>query len=300
MVIFIIYKVKPFLKWVGGKTQLLKKINNEFPDKFNTYIEPFIGGGSIFFKIVQKYGNSKKYYISDINTDLITSYKTIRDNVDEVIININNLNKTYTKLDKENQKIFYYKIRNDFNSTINNDIEKTSQMIFLNKTSFNGVFRVNSNGKFNVPFNFEESLYFDFDNLINVSNILNRSNVVINNFDFSKCGENVNEDTFIYLDPPYHNTFTTYTKHDFLEQDQLRLLEFYKSLDKKHVKIMLSSSDTEFIRKHYNNFNIKIIEAKRFINSDGNNRGNVNELLITNYKKNHRTLSFNATDLEEI
>lgn len=277
-------RTKPFLKWAGGKNQILNELTSRFPPKFNKYIEPFVGGGAVFFKTIQRYGLNE-YYISDINKDLISGYCIIKDNINELIKIMDEINSSYLKLTQDEKKIFYYKIRDDFNNNKNYDIKKTAQMLFLNKTCFNGIFRVNSDGKFNVPFNNIETPVFDINNLIRVSNILNKNKVYINSFDFVQCERFVDENSFVYLDPPYHNTFTSYTDVDFTEKDQIRLFEFYRLLDKKGAKLMLSSSSTNFIENLYSEYNIIKIPARRFINSNGNGRGVVDEMIITNYER---------------
>lgn len=303
-------KAKPFLKWAGGKNQLLDEINKRIPKEFregniNNYIEPFVGGGALFFNIIQKY-NLKEYYIFDMNKDLILTYNVIKNNVSELIEILNNFKSEFSILDINNRQIFYYEIREQFNnnkikinfSEYNYDwIERAAQMIFLNKTCFNGLFRVNVDDKFNVPSgNIKKTNILDRFNLEKSSILLNKSHIYYG--DFSECEHFVDNHTFVYFDPPYrplnkkdNNNGCGYTKDKFDDKEQIRLAKFYRLLDSKGAKLMLSNSDPKntniednFFDELYSGYNIERIKARRSINHDGSKRGKINELIITNYE----------------
>ncbi|MBP7791534.1 MAG: DNA adenine methylase [Candidatus Goldbacteria bacterium] len=273
-------KAEPFLKWAGGKGQLLNDFVRLFPDKFRNYIEPFVGGGAVFFFL---YSNGmlddKKITLIDSNGDLINAYKTLSDKnkLEDVIKALSNgkyLN---------NEKTFY-KIRNEEPKS---DSEKTARLIYLNKTCFNGLYRVNSKGKFNTPFGkYNNPLICDFVNLKAVSKSL--ENVELINDDFTVVLEKADKGDFIYFDPPYQpinktSNFTSYTKDSFNEKDQERLAKVFKILDKRGCKLMLSNSDVKFIRGLYKGYRIEIVKAKRMINCKAAKRGAINELVILNY-----------------
>lgn len=278
-------KALPFLKWAGGKKQLLPDIITRFPSGINKYAEPFIGAGSVFLKVVQRF-DINEYYISDINNDLILAYKVIKNNVNELISILKDIGLLYSKLDMEKKEKLYYDIREKFNNNRSNDIETVAWFIFLNKSCFNGIFRVNPKGRFNVPFSYNKILSIGTNNIERVSYLLNKNNIKICSGDFSDCESFVDEHTFVYFDPPYYtskNNFTSYSKGDFGKEDHIRLSTFYKLLNNKNAKLMLSNSDDEFLRMLYSEYNINTVLAKRSINSIGSNRGKVKELLITNY-----------------
>ncbi len=275
-----IIKAEPFLKWAGGKGQLLNDFVRLFPAKFNNYIEPFVGGGAVFFHL---YSNGmlegKKSVLIDSNKDLITAYKSIKDNnkLREIIKALSNgkyLN------NEEN----FYKVREHEPKS---DAEKTARLIYLNKTCFNGLYRVNSKGKFNVPFGrYNNPLICDSENLRAVNNALTYTELV--NGDFTVVLEYAEKGDFVYFDPPYQPvsktaSFTGYTKDAFNEKDQERLAEVYKELDKRGCKLMLSNSDVKLIRNLYKGYRIEVVKAKRMINCKAAKRGAVNELVILNY-----------------
>ncbi|XRP96615.1 DNA adenine methylase [Methanocaldococcus sp. 16A] len=288
-------EVKPFLKWAGGKTQILKQIDENLPNelkegKIKKYIEPFVGGGAVLFYLLQKY-EFKEIIINDINEDLMLCYKVVKNDVDRLIEELSSLRDKFLSLDNEKRKEFYYKIRDEFNKTKNeyDDVKRVAQFIFLNKTCYNGLYRVNKKGEFNVPYGrYKNPKIFDENNLKMVSKLL--KNVIIICGDFEIVDKYVDEKSFVYLDPPYKplnktSSFTSYTKYDFNDSDQIRLAKFYRKLDNRGTKLMLSNSyNIEFFRKLYEGFNIKKVVAKRMINCKGNKRKNdVYELLIMNY-----------------
>lgn len=300
--------VKPFLKWAGGKKQLLEEFDQRYPKELKSneifnYIEPFIGGGAVFFHIIQKF-NLKQCHIFDSNEELILTYKVIKNNVDDLIDILKPLENKYLSLDLKEKKIFYYDIRDKFNTNRNdtkfnvyeyNWIERAAQFIFLNNTCYNGLFRVNSKGDFNVPIgSYKNPKKFDEKNLRNISILLKNTEIHLG--DFSESISLVDKHTFVYFDPPYRplnktSSFTSYSKNCFNEEDQIRLSNFYKLLDKKGAKMMLSNSDPknensddDFFDELYSNFNIERVKAIRKINCNGNQRGSIDELIITNYK----------------
>jgi len=270
--------IKPFLKWAGGKRQLLSEIRKYIPKKIKIYFEPFLGGGAVFFDI-----QPRKAVISDINQELINVYKVIKYNVDDLITDLSG---------HINEKEYYYKIR-DLDRTeeyINlSPVKKASRIIFLNKTCYNGLFRVNSQGYFNVPFgNYKKPNFEDNILLKAVSDFLNKIDVSILNDDFEIVLEKAKKGDFIYLDPPYDpisdtSSFTGYDLNGFDTEDQVRLKKVFDELNTKGCKVLLSNSGTEFIKDLYKDYINVIVTATRAINSDATKRGYIEELLVMNY-----------------
>ena len=292
---------KPFIKWVGGKGQLLPEINKLYPielgKNINKYAEIFLGGGAVLFDILSKY-KLDEVYISDKNLELINTYKSIRDNVDILIKSLKEMEEQYIPLNNEDRKIYYYEKREEYNSLkINsemNNIEKAILFIFLNKTCFNGLYRVNKKGKFNVPMGaYKKPKICDEENLKNVS--LTLRNVKIVYADYRESEKFIDDKTFVYIDPPYRplnitSSFTSYTENDFNDKEQIELAEYINVLNKKGAKIVISNSDPKnndiddnFFDKLYKNYNINRVKATRMLNSNASLRGAINELLITNY-----------------
>lgn len=272
--------VSPVLKWVGGKRQLLPTIKPMLPKRITSYCEPFVGGGAVLFDL-----QPKKAIINDINSDLILVYTVIRDNVEPLI----ELLDTYP-----NEEDFYYELRNiDRDQTKYNklsEIERAARVIFLNKTCYNGLYRVNNSGEFNSPFG-----KYKNPNIVNapvlkaVSAYFNSSEITFSSSDFSLVLEQVRKGTFVYLDPPYDpisdtSSFTGYSKGGFSREQQIKLRECCDRLNARGIKFMLSNSATNFIREQYSNYHIKIVQAKRAINSISSKRGDVDEVIITNYE----------------
>ena len=293
---------KPFIKWVGGKGQLLSEINKLYPvelgKNINKYAEIFVGGGAVLFDILSKY-KLDEVYISDKNLELINTYKSIRDNVDILIKSLKEMEEQYIPLNNEDRKIYYYEKREEYNSLkINsemNNIEKAILFIFLNKTCFNGLYRVNKKGKFNVPMGaYKKPKICDEENLKNVS--LTLRNVKIVYADYRESEKFIDDKTFVYIDPPYRplnitSSFTSYTENDFNDKEQIELAEYINVLNKKGAKIVISNSDPKnndiddnFFDELYDNYNINRVKATRMLNSNASLRGAINELLITNYK----------------
>ena len=293
---------KPFIKWVGGKGQLLSEINKLYPvelgKNINKYAEIFVGGGAVLFDILSKY-KLDEVYISDKNLELINTYKSIRDDVGILIKLLKEMEEQYTSLNNENRKLYYYEKRREYNNLkINieeNNIEKAVLFIFLNKTCFNGLYRVNKKGEFNVPMGaYKKPKICDKENLKNVS--LTLRNVKIVYADYRESEKFIDDKTFVYIDPPYRplnitSSFTSYTENDFSDKEQIELAEYINVLNKKGAKIVISNSDPKnndiddnFFDELYKNYNINRVKATRMLNSNASLRGAINELLITNYK----------------
>jgi len=276
------FKAKPFLKWVGGKKQIVPQIKQYIPKDYYRYYEPFVGGGALFFDL-----EPKKAYINDINKILVSAYRNIKNHPYEIIEKLENLQKIFFEKNNEERKTYFYKLRDTFNNTEYDSFLKTSYIIFLNKTCFNGMYRENSKGKFNVPFGrYKNPKIHDEKNILAVSKIL--QNVTITDDSFEKAVEDAKRGDFIYFDPPYHplsitSNFTSYSNGGFTEEDQMRLRDVFIDLDKRSCFVMLSNSDTEFIREIYKEFTQKTISAARSINCKATGRGKINELLIMNY-----------------
>lgn len=277
-------KGKPFVKWAGGKRQIMNELLKYVPENYNTYYEPFIGGGALFFELFNSYG--KKAVINDYNKELMNVYSCLKD---EVLFEkmFNELNRHQTNHSEE----YYYEIRNiDRNKKKYSkiaDYKRAARTIYLNKACFNGLYRVNSNDEFNVPFGKKSKVnIYDGQNLGIVHCLLNFNDVEILSTDFEEAVATAKKGDFIYLDPPYDSdtkTFNDYTENGFGKEEQIRLAELFKKLSKKGCYVMLSNHNTSLVKKLYKDFNIHMIRAKRNINADGKKRGKVEELIVTNY-----------------
>jgi len=269
-------EAKPFVKWAGGKKQLLSQLLAFTPLKFENYFEPFIGGGALFFKL-HYLGRIKKSYLNDLNENLVTAYKTIKEKPQELI-------KELSSGKYKNEKETFYKIREEESK---DQIKATARFIFLNKTAFNGLYRENSNGKFNVPFGkYTNPKILDKENILAVSKALQTDETTC--LDFEKAVAQAKKGDFVYFDPPYQpisktSSFTGYTKQDFVEKDQQRLFNCFKTLDKKGCLVMLSNSYSPLVKDLYAEFNQKIVMASRAISCKGEGRGKIKELIVTNY-----------------
>jgi DNA adenine methylase len=299
---------RPFLKWAGGKTQLLNEFHKRLPEEIPTgkitkYAEPFIGGGAFFLSLNQKY-SFEDCMICDVNEELILTYEVIKKTVEPLIENLGILESEYLSKDQRNRELLYYEVRNAFNRKLPGSnfqsfnpewIVLAAWIIFLNRTCFNGLFRVNRKGEFNVPFGkYKNPKICNADNLKDVSALLKATR--IESGDFTKVRTFVDDASFVYFDPPYRplnlmSSFTSYSKNSFFDADQVRLVQFFKELDKKGAKIMLSNSDPQnqnpddtFFEDHFSDYTIERVPATRMINSDGARRGKINELIITNYR----------------
>ncbi|BBA78952.1 N6 adenine-specific DNA methyltransferase, D12 class [cyanobacterium endosymbiont of Rhopalodia gibberula] len=299
-------KAYPVLKWAGGKMKLLPQIQKQYPSKLQqgslkTYIEPFVGGASVFFDVYYHF-NIEKAYFFDKNTELIILYKVIKNNAELLIDRLSKIKEKYLNLTEEKRKNFYYQSRNDYNTfdkKVDTDIhqrnwvERAALTIFLNRTCFNGLYRVNRKGLFNVPMGkYKNPAILNSSNIRAVSQALKI--VEIKQCDFSEVLKYANKNTFIYYDPPYRSisktaTFNAYSSLDFKDNEQRRLRDLFIEVSKKGSYQMLSNSDPTnyiedfFFDELYCEFNIKRILASRMINSKGNSRGKIREILVTNY-----------------
>ncbi len=293
-------RVKPFLKWAGGKGQLLAEIEQYYPFKngITKYAEPFVGGGAVLFDILSKY-ELEEVYISDINPELINSYRVIRDNIEQLISLLKVMQNEFVPLDIESRKIYYATKRERFNDlkvngnkTVN--IEKAALMVFLNKTCFNGLYRVNKKGLFNVPMgSYKNPLICDEDNLRAVSKKLQNVKIVCG--DYREVADFIDENTFVYFDPPYRPitdtaSFTAYTENLFNDDEQIELARFVDRMHQKGAKVVISNSDPknsntedDFFDDIYSAHKIKRVEASRMINCNSEARGKIKELLISNF-----------------
>ncbi len=293
--------VKPFLKWAGGKGQLLKEIERYYPfaqGNITKYAEPFVGGGAVLFDILSKY-DLKEVYISDINAELINSYHMIRDDIDELIKVLDKMQSEFIPLDTDSRKSYYNDKRERFNDlkvngNKNINIEKAALMIFLNKTCFNGLFRVNKKGLFNVPMGaYKNPMICDEKNLRAVSEKLQKVTIVCG--DYRESANFIDENTFAYFDPPYRPitdtaSFTAYTENLFHDEEQIELARFVDDMHKKGAKVVISNSDPknsntedDFFDNIYSAHKIKRVEATRMINCQAQARGKIKELLISNF-----------------
>lgn len=267
----------PFIKWVGGKRQLLSSLHENMPKSFNQYYEPFIGGGALLFSLARK-----DSVILDVNEELINLYRAVKENPRELIDSLSKHKNTkeyflyIRELDRDDE---YHKL---------SSITKASRFIYLNKTCFNGMYRVNKKGQFNVPFgDYNNPNYLNEDNLFKCHNILKNTNIICG--DFTEILSTVKKNDFVYFDPPYiplniTSSFTSYTKNGFDIKMQEKLRDLCNELNAIGVKFLLSNSDTELTRKLYEKYNIYEVFASRSINSNGEGRGKVKELLIRNYE----------------
>ncbi|MHC5311043.1 DNA adenine methylase [Myroides sp. LJL116] len=294
-------EAKPFLKWAGGKTQLIPEIESRFPKSFTSedvvYIEPFVGSGALFFYVLNKYPNIKRAIINDVNSDLITTYRMIKENVEVLIEELRKLQDEYHRFveDKDERTSYFLGKRALYNDKERSDLQIASLFIFLNKTCFNGLYRVNGKGVYNVPIGSSKTpAILNESNLRAVSQILQR--VELFNGDYQEVLKSVNEqNVFFYFDPPYRplsntSSFNSYAKGDFNDTEQIRLKEFCDTISERGFKWMLSNSDVkaansedDFFDDLYKSYTIERVSASRSINAKGSGRGKINELLINNY-----------------
>lgn len=276
---------QPFFKWVGGKRQIADIILDEFPGEIENYYEPFVGGGAMLFRVLQEYPNLDRVWINDSNPDVVWTYSYVRDTIDKLIDALKEIEKEYNS--SEDKQGFYYKRRTEFNELIredNHNLRRTVLFLFLNKTCFNGMYRVNRHGNFNTPYNYAKEVKFDYENLRVCSNLLQKVTITYGDYSFAMPNENA----LVYLDPPYRplngGGEIGYTVNGFDDEEQVRLRDNINRI-KYTCKVVLSNSDTKdgFFDDLYNGYNIQRIQAHRNINRDGNGRGKVDELLIKNF-----------------
>ena len=285
-------KIRPFVKWAGGKGSLIPQLNNFYPYELKNgiierYIEPFVGGGAVLIDILQKY-DVQEAYAFDINIDLINSYNVIKRNVEDLITNLKQMETEYLQLEQEERKNYFYNKRDEYNNYTlkenEQNIQRAAQFIYLNRTCFNGLYRVNKAGKFNVPMGSHKNpTICDEENLRNLSKLIQK--VQFQYGDYKRSMEYVTENTFVYFDPPYRplnvtSGFTSYTKEDFNDENQKELAEFYRELNEQNAKLMLSNSNPKNTNKEdnffdniYQGFNIDEIYASRMINANSKGRG---------------------------
>jgi DNA adenine methylase len=272
-------RINPVLKWVGGKRQLLDAIVPLLPQRITSYCEPFIGGGALLFDLQPPLA-----YVNDINDELIRVYQVIKNDVEDLIVALQKY---------KNEADYFYSIRewdrDREKYSARSDIEKAARILYLNKTCYNGLFRVNSAGEFNSPFG-----SYSNPNIVNeatlraVSAYFNSAEIHLTCMDYSDVLQALPPETFVYLDPPYDpvsdtSSFTGYSKGGFTRDDQIHLRECCDELDKRGLKFMLSNSATEFIKKQYAAYDIQIVQAKRAINADSTKRGEIDEVVVRNY-----------------
>jgi DNA adenine methylase len=296
-------EAKPFLKWAGGKGQLLSQLDEHLPVDLQgqvfTYVEPFVGGGAMLFHMLRKYPNITHAIINDINPHLVAAYRVIKEQPDELIHRLSILECEYSSLpDEEAKKDYYLNARSIFNELQLDDIDRTKYLVFLNRTCFNGLYRVNTKGKFNVPFGrYNRPKICNTDIILADSEALRRTNVTILCGDFERTADEMNDGlVFFYFDPPYRplnstSSFNSYAKEDFNDDEQIRLRDFCARLDRlPNVRWMLSNADCSaknpedtFFESIYADFHIHRVSASRAINANPSKRGKLTELLIKNY-----------------
>lgn len=274
-------KGKPFVKWAGGKRQIIDKLKKYVPLEFDTYYEPFVGGGALLFEL-----SPKKAVINDSNKELMNVYNVLCDED-----KFNKMCRLLNNYEVNHSEEFFYEIRNKDRSkaTFNrlSDYTRAARTIYLNKACFNGLYRVNSKNEFNVPFGKKTKVHtYEGGNLITVSNYLTMNDIKILCVDFEESVKDAKSGDFVYFDPPYDSdtaTFNSYTEDGFGKEEQRRLARVFKELDARGVYVMLSNHHTTLVKELYDGYNIHVIEAKRNINANGSKRGKVEEVIITNY-----------------
>jgi DNA adenine methylase len=301
-------QAKPFIKWAGGKSQLLRQIREYYPEalrqgELRRYAEPFLGGGAIFLDVAQTF-TLESTYLSDINPELVLVYRVVQEAPSDLVDLLEEHARKYTSLDGEQRERYFYETRDAYNEQLagmdfvvfsHDWVVRAANMIFLNKTCYNGLYRVNSRGSFNVPFGrYRRPSISDPDNIMRTSRLLDKATIV--NEPFTACESFASGGSFVYFDPPYRplnqtSSFTSYSKDGFSDRDQTRLAEFFAHLDREYdSKLMLSNSDPkntdphdEFFDELYAPYSIRRVLANRMINSKGAKRGKITELLVTNY-----------------
>lgn len=288
--------VKPFIKWAGGKSQLLDEIRKKYPDRIDRYCEPFVGGGAVLLDVLENFA-PKEVLVNDINFQLINTYNQIKSNVESVIKTLSSWQTDFWSKSEDERKEMYYGKRDAFNAAIKEeaaDTEMAALFIFLNKTCFNGLYRVNGKGLFNVPMgSYKKPPICDADNLRKISGLLR--NVEIRCGEYSGCSDFIDKNALVYIDPPYRPltataSFTSYSENVFGDKQQIELGKFIDEISGKGAKVIASNSDPknsdgddDFFDDLYSEYSISRVTAKRMINSNANSRGNISELLICNF-----------------
>jgi len=300
-----IYKsAKPFVKWVGGKTQLIEDIRHSLPSDFLqkenvTYVEPFVGGGAVLFWILQQFSNIKKAIINDINPHLIATYRTVKEQPKELILLLKSYQDEYIPLYEEERKQYYLNKREIYNSSPLSRVETAALFIFLNRTCFNGLYRVNSKGKFNVPHGkYANPKICDEETIWADSLILQKVEILCG--DFAETANYASPNTLFYFDPPYKplsktSSFNSYAKEEFDDNEQIRLCNFCHKITERRAAFILSNSDVKskdeddsFFDEIYNRYNIRRVMATRMVNANPEKRGKLSELMISNINLNYR------------
>ena len=293
-------KAKPFIKWVGGKGQLISTFEKLLPRELEeveafTYIEPFIGGGAMLFYMLQRFHNIKRAVINDLNPDLIKAYKTVKTAPEALIQCLSQIEREYLNIrEEEKRKEYYLSVRKRFNEGEMSDVDNTALLIFLNRTCFNGLYRVNSKGEFNVPFGkYANPTICDAETIYADSELLQKVDIISG--DFEQTESYVSPHTFIYFDPPYRpldatSSFNSYAKEAFNDDEQIRLKEYFDRLSSRKCRMMLSNSDCRgrnpedtFFDDLYKDYIIERVYASRSVNANPTKRGKLTELLIRNY-----------------
>ncbi|HFI0702823.1 TPA: DNA adenine methylase [Streptococcus suis] len=274
--------LQPFTKWTGGKRQLLPVIKSLMPDNYNSYFEPFIGGGAVFFELTPQ-----KAIINDFNSELINCYRQIKDNPQKLI-------ELLIEHQKNNSKDYYLELRSvDRDGRIHTmtDTERAARIMYMLRVDFNGLYRVNSKNQFNVPYGrYKNPKIVDSDLILSISHYLNNNNITILTGDFEKAVEDAGAGDFVYFDPPYiplseTSAFTSYTHEGFSYEDQVRLRDVFRKLDKKGAYVMLSNSSSPLVEELYKGFNVHKVEATRTNGAKASSRGKISEFIVTNYDK---------------
>ena len=288
--------VKPFIKWAGGKSQLLEEIRKKYPAKIERYCEPFVGGGAVLLDVLANF-QPKEVLINDINPELTNTYTQIKNNAESVISMLSEMQEAFWDMDNDQRKEYFYAKRERFNELIKETAsteEKAALFIFINKTCFNGLYRVNGKGLYNVPMgSYKKPPICDAENIRTISELLKRVDVHCG--DYSECESFITDNAFVYIDPPYRplnatSSFTSYAKTEFGDEQQIQLGHFIEKISEKGAKVVASNSDPHntdendnFFDDIYKMFFIDRVAATRMINSKSNGRGNISELLICNY-----------------
>lgn len=273
---------KPFLKWVGGKSGLLSQLERFIPSDFCRYYEPFLGGGALFFRL-----RPSRAFLNDINETLISTYRHIKENPEKVMASLKKLESQYFDADTKGKNKLYYDVRVRYNSNKVGSLNRSVYLMFLNKTGYNGLYRENSTGGYNVPFGkYKKPAILGNGNIMAVHKLLKHT--ALTHKPFHQAVKNAKKGDFIYFDPPYHplndtSKFTNYTEHDFTKKDQLKLRDVFRELDKKGCYVMLSNSHSKFITDIYKGYRQEVVMASRAINCKAHGRGKIKELLILNY-----------------
>lgn len=274
---------RPFVKWVGGKGRLVPELSKHFPETYNAYYEPFVGGGAVFFSLAPSVA-----HVSDLNATLIATYRIIKTDVGKLIVALKEIQTHYHQLPSlDDKRAYFLELREEYNRLKSDDFKKTVLLIFLNKTCFNGMYRENSKGGFNVPFGkHEKPTICDEKNLLAIAEQLSETEISCSSYEL--ITKSAKKGDFVYFDPPYHplsttSSFTSYQAGGFSAKDQELLRDEFKRLSDLGCKVMLSNSDAPLINDLYKEFNIKKIYAARSINSKGNGRGKILEVVVTNY-----------------